>query len=71
VTMAGQAVFYARIEGARLRRRSPVPPNAAPDLPSVGFVCSESIWRAGAFGLGPLGSLPPLVHLRRGAPGPT
>ena len=45
--------------------------NATLDLSSVPFVRSESFWRAEAFGLGLLGSLPPLVHLRRGAPGPT
>ena len=45
--------------------------NAALDLSSVGFVQSESFCRAEAFGLGLLGSLPPLVHLRRGAKGPT
>jgi hypothetical protein len=45
--------------------------NAALDLSTVDFVRSQSFWRAEAFGLGLLGSLPPLVHLRRGGPSPT
>jgi hypothetical protein len=47
--------------------------HAALDLPAgaVRTIHSEWLWRAEAFGLGLLGSIPPLVHLRRGAPGPT
>jgi hypothetical protein len=41
--------------------------NTVVDLSAVGFARSESFWLAEAFGLGLLGGLPPLVHLRRGA----